>query len=144
MSPRVLLIDPAARDRLQVMALLQGHADVHAPEEGEDPLRRTRRTRFDAVLVALPRLAARRGLHLCRTIRTDGGNPPPVGILDPWRRLGDIPGALTESDASGYLGGEASADDLADFLTALLANDRPCVVRRPPMRSVWARLRGGF
>lgn len=146
MSPRVLLVDPATRDRLRVMAMLQGVADVHSPELGQDPVRLVRHTRYDAVLMALPRLAARRGLHLCRTLRTDAGTPPPVGLLDPWRRLPDaaVSGALEDSLADGYLGGATSPEALHTFLTQLIHREQPCVKGTAPARSLWGRIRGGF
>jgi|GEM_PF-3446915 len=142
--PKLLLVDPAARDRLRVMAALTGLADVHTPEPTDDPVRLVRHTRFDLVLVALPRLAARRGLSLCRTLKTDGGRPPPVGLLDPWRRLRDIPGALEDSLADGYLGGAVDPSVLARFLDGLQAGTRPRVEHPAPPRSLWGRLRGGF
>mgnify|MGYP000250283138 CR=1 FL=1 len=142
--PRVLLVDPATRDRLIVVSGLQGIADVHTPEPSDHPVRLVRHNRYDIVLIALPRLAARRGLGLVRTLKTDGGRPPPVGVLDPWRRLRDIPGAMESSLADGYLGGSVDASVLADFLAALQAGDRPLVKRPSPSRSLWGRLRGGF
>jgi hypothetical protein len=142
--PRVLLVDPAARDRLQVVAALHGVADVHTPEPNDHPVRLVRHDRFDVVLVALPRLAARRGLGLVRTLKTDGGRPPPVGVLDPWRRLRDVPGAIEESLADGYLGGTVDTDVLVDFLSKLRSGGRPVVTRESPDRSLWGRLRGGF
>lgn len=142
--PRVLLVDPATRDRLMVMAGLQGVADVRTPEAHDQPVRLVRHERFDLVLVALPRLAAKRGLGLVRTLKTDAGRPPPVGVLDPWRRLRDVPGALEESLADGYLGGAVDGPVLAEFLAALRAGTRPQIVRPSPPRSVWGRLRGGF
>ena len=137
--PKLLLVDPAARDRLRVMAALTGLADVHTPEPTDDPVRLVRHTRFDLVLVALPRLAARRGLSLCRTLKTDGGRPPPVGLLDPWRRLRDIPGALEDSLADGYLGGAVDPSVLArmDVVQRWLAT-RPGVTS---VRSVLDALR---
>ena len=76
--PRVLLVDPATRDRLIVVSGLQGVAEVFTPEPHDHPVRLVRRERFDVVLIALPRLAARRGLGLARTLKTDAGRPPPV------------------------------------------------------------------
>lgn len=142
--PTLLLVDPAARDRLRVMAALTGIADVHTPEPSDQPVRLVRHTPFDLVLVALPRLAARRGLSLVRTLKTDGGRPPPVGILDPWRRLRDIPAALEDSLADGYLGGAATQADFAHFVAALHTGQQPRIERPPPPRSMWGRLRGGF
>jgi CheY-like chemotaxis protein len=142
--PAVLLVDPATRDRLRVVAALTGTADVRTPEPSDQPVRLVRHQHFDLVLVALPRLAARRGLTLCRTLKTDKAKPPPVGLLDPWRRLGDVPGALEESLADGYLGGQASPSDYADFLADLLAGNRPLHTFPSPQRSLWGRIRGGF
>ena len=142
--PRVLLVDPTTRDRLIVVSGLQGVADVSTPEPNDHPVRLVRRESFDAVLIALPRLAATRGLGLVRTLKTDAGRPPPVGVLDPWRRLRDIPGAMESSLADGYLGGSVDADVLASFLADLRAGTRPVVERPSPPRSVWGRIRGGF
>lgn len=142
--PRVLLVDPTTRDRLRVMAAFTGVADVHTPEPSDHPVRLVRHTRFDAVLVALPRLAARRGLSLCRTLKTDGARPPPVGLLDPFRRLRDVPRALEDSLADGYLGGATDRADLTAFLTELLAGTRPFRTHAAAPRTLWGRLRGGF
>lgn len=142
--PRVLLVDPATRDRLRVVAALHDVADVHTPEPSDHPVRLVRHDRFDVVLVALPRLAARRGLGLVRTLKTDGGRPPPVGVLDPWRRLREVPEAMEESLADGYLGGTVDAEVLVDFLSKLRAGGKPLVIRESPSRSLWGRLRGGF
>lgn len=142
--PTVLLVDPTTRDRLKMMALLTTVAQVRTPEPSEDPVRLVRHQRFDVVLVALPRLAARRGLALCRTLKTDGTRPPPVGILDPWRRLHDVEGALHESMADGYLGGRVERALAEEFLAELLAGRRPVHALEPAPRSLWGRLRGGF
>lgn len=142
--PRVLLVDPTTRDRLIVVSGLQGVADVFTPEPHDRPVRLVRRECFDAVLIALPRLAARRGLGLVRTLKTDAGRPPPVGVLDPWRRLRDIPGAMEESLADGYLSGDADAEVLARFLSELRSGMRPLIDRPSPSRSIWGRIRGGF
>ena len=142
--PRVLLVDPTMRDRLKVMALLTTVADVQTPEPSDDPVRVVRHQRFSVVLVALPRLAARRGLSLCRTLKTDGSSPPLVGILDPWRRLEDVSQAIQESMADGYLGGRVDGPVVEAFLSALLDGQRPIHTLEPAPRSIWGRLRGGF
>ena len=142
--PSLLLVDPNTRDRLRVMAALTGLADAHTPEPSDDPVRLVRHSRYELVLVALPRLAARRGLSLCRTLKTDGGRPPPVGILDPWRRLRELPTALETSLADGYLGGEATPETLARFLDGLRSGTQPRLELPAPPRSLWGRLRGGF
>jgi hypothetical protein len=142
--PRVLLVDPTMRDRLKVMALLTTVADVQTPEPSDDPVRIVRHKPFAVVLVALPRLAARRGLLLCRTLKTDGASPPLVGILDPWRRLDDVSAALEESRADGYLGGRLDRVVVEAFLAELLAGRQPLHTFDPAPRSLWGRLRGGF
>ena len=142
--PRGLLVDPTMRDRLKVMALLTTVAEVQTPEPSDDPVRVVRHQRFSVVLVALPRLAAGRGLALCRTLKTDGASPPLVGILDPWRRLEDVSAALEESRADGYLGGRLDRAAAEAFLSELLAGGRPVHTFEPATRSIWGRLRGGF
>jgi len=67
-----------------------------------------------------------------------------VGILDPWRRLEDVPGALESSMADGYLGGQLDRSVAESFLAELLAGRRPQHVFEPAPRSIWGRLRGGF
>ncbi|HCH65973.1 MAG: hypothetical protein CL927_14730 [Deltaproteobacteria bacterium] len=142
--PIVLLVDPAMRDRLKMMALLSGVARVRTPEPSEDPVRLVRHQRFDMVLVALPRLGARRGLSLCRTLKTDGARTPPVGLLDPWRRLQAVPEALRESLGNGYLGGRYDRVVAEGFLADLLAGRAPIHTFEPAPRTIWGRLRGGF
>jgi len=142
--PKLLLIDPATRDRLRVVATLTGIADVHTPEPSDDPVRLVRHTRFDIILVALPRFASRRGLSLCRTLKTDSGRPPPVGVLDPWSRLSDVSAALEESLSDGYLGGAAEQADFKRFITELRAGHKPRFELPAASQTFWGRLRGGL
>ena len=142
--PTVLLVDPATRDRLKMVALLAGAAHVCTPELSEDPVRLVRHRQYDVVLVALPRLGARRGLTLCRTLKTDGARTPPVGLLDPWRRLQEVPDALRESLGDGYLGGRVDRVVVERFLRDLLEGRSPLHTFEPAPRTIWGRLRGGF
>lgn len=126
MSKHVVLVaDPDARARLKAVAALRGSFEVTTLDAGEEIVRGVRRLRPDLVLLAMPRARMNEALRSCRTVKTDGGHPPIVGLVDRWRRVTDADNTLAACKADGYLGGKAEADDFLAFALSLDAGERP-------------------
>lgn len=121
----LLLVDPAPRSRLPLVAALKDAWTVAVPDAGEEPVRRARRDRPTVVLLVVQRGELQRMQRTARILKTEAGRPPPVGLLDPGRRVRDPRALLEACDADGYLGGAAPPDAIRAFARAVAAGERP-------------------
>jgi hypothetical protein len=135
--PRVLVLEAELGLRLRWIAALSEVVDARGPADAGPPLREVRRDRVPWVLLGLGRGQLADGLQLCRQLRTDR-EPPGVGLIDPWDRLG-ADAALRLHGAQGYLGGDPDPAQLRAFVSALVGGEQP-LVRVPARRGLLARL----
>ena len=142
MRPRVLLWESEPRLRLRGVADLRDLVEVLIVDDpGANPVREARRLRPDGVLLAMGRGRLAPALQVCRSIKTDQGRPPWVGLTDRWSRLRDPGQALVGCGGDGYLGGTPGPGGRADFVRALLASARP-VHLHPPEPGLLGRMLG--
>ena len=125
MSRVVLVHAQAAHVRLQLMDALRDLAEVLPA--GTDPIRTLRASRPDVVLVAVRRRDRRQTLSLARSIKTDGRQPPLVGLIDPGGVLADPQVACERTDADGCLVGTLDSDTLRQLLEGLESAERVIV-----------------
>lgn len=121
----LLLVDPAPRSRLALVAALREHFTVVVPDPGEEPVRRARRERPDVVLLVVHRGELQRMQRTARILKTEAGRPPPVGLLDPGLRIRDARALLDACGADGYLGGTAPEGGALEFAQALQRGEAP-------------------
>ncbi len=129
MSRAVLVVAHATHMRLSLVDGLRGHAEVTS--SGDDPLRYLRANRVDVVLVALRRRDRRQTLALARRIKTDGRQPPLVGLIDPNGLLSDPAQACRDTHADGCLQGPIDGPGLIALLDGL-ASPTPSVIGQAP------------
>ena len=137
---KVLVVEPDARGRLRVLAALQGRHEPVIVDDGEDLLRAIRRVRPRLVLLAMARGRQGQAFRSCRSIKTDGREPPKVGLMDPWLRVGDPISTLGSCLGDGYLGGIPDGPQVLAFVDALLADSAPVVMKVAPAPGLWTRL----
>lgn len=125
MSKTLLLVDPAPRSRLPLVAALREHWVVSVPEPGEEPLRRARKDRPRIVLLVIHRGELQRMQRMARLLKTEAGHPPPVGLLDPGNRVRDPRALLDACGADGFLGGVQPAGAVQSFAVALAEGQQP-------------------
>jgi len=124
-STTLMLVDPAPRSRLPLVAALRDAWAVIIPEPDEAPVRRARKERPALVLLVIHRGELQRMQRLARQLKTEGGTPPPVGLLDPRGRVQDARALLEACGAEGYLGGPPTTERVRAFAVALAAGERP-------------------
>jgi DNA-binding response OmpR family regulator len=139
MSARLLLVDPAPRSRLPLVAALRERWTVVVPDPGEEPVRRARKERPAVVLLVVHRGELQRMQRTARILKTEAGRPPPVGLLDPRHHVRDVQALLDACGADGYLGGRTTDEQIREFARALAAGERP-VERGTPAGSLLGRL----
>jgi len=140
--PRVLLWESEPRLRLRVVAELRDVVEVLVVDDPQaSAVREARRLRPGGVLLAMGRGRLAPALQVCRSIKTDQGRPPWVGLTDRWSRLRDPGQALLGCDGDGYLGGTPGPGGHAAFVRALLLGARP-VHLHPPEPGLLGRLLG--
>ena len=136
---RLFLIEPVAQVRLGWVRALSARFEVETDLGELHPVRHVRRGRYGVVLLSLGRGRLTQGLRLCRTLKTDGNQPPKVGLIDRWARVADPEAALAAHLGDGYLGGVPEDKTLLDFVLKVGAGDRP-VVSCTPEQGLLARL----
>jgi len=117
LSRTVLIHAEAAHIRLQMFDMLRGVARVLPG--GSSPIRALRAQRPDVVLVAVRRRDRQQCLALARNIKTDGRQPPLVGLVDPEGALSDPSTACERSASDGCVSGPLDAELLTEFLARL-------------------------
>jgi hypothetical protein len=117
MSRTVMVHAAAAHVRLQLVDSLRDLAQV--VPAGPDPLRTLRAVRPDVVLVAVRRRDRRQGLALARSMKTDGRQPPLLGLIDPGGVLSDPLSACQRAQADGCLVGSVDSAGLSALLRGL-------------------------
>jgi hypothetical protein len=117
-----MVVAKAAHVRLALVDGLRGMTTVILA--GVDPLRTLRASRPDVVLVAVRRRDRQRSLTLARSLRTDGRQPPLVGLVDPGSVLADPQQAMVQVDAGGCLVGRVDRDRIRALLSALRGGER--------------------
>lgn len=135
----VLLHEPALTVRLRLLSTLAREHTVEVVDQGAEPLRAVRRVMPEVFLVGLhadPEAA----LRLVRAVRTDGGQPPLIGVIEeaPHRVGPEL--VIERWGADGWLG---DADDVEAFVADLARGPRP-VRRGAVVRGLWTRLRGAL
>jgi len=135
-SIKVIVHAQAAHVRLAIVDGLRGAAEV--VPSGDDTIRTLRASRAEVVLVALRRRDRRQTLSLARRIKTDGRQPPLVGLIDPAGVLSDPTTACERTVADGCLQGPIDAEGLAELLAGLSAAG-PTIVGKAP--EGWGLLR---
>ena len=137
MSRTVLVHAQAAHVRLAIVDALRDLAEV--VPAGGDALRALRAHRPDVVLVALRRRDRRETLALARSLKTDGRQPPLVGLIDPSGVLSDPSSACERAEADGCLQGPVDATTLAELLAGLSGPGCVQVGKAPSRRSFFRR-----
>ncbi len=124
MSLTVLVHAGAVHVRLQLVDGLREFATV--VPTGADPIRDLRSHRPDVVLVALRRRDRRQKIALARSLKTDGRQPPLLGLIDPGGVLSDPEVACERAQADGCLVGALDAGSLRRLVSSL--SGPSCVV----------------
>lgn len=139
MKRKLVVVERAAHRRLKLVNALRGDFQVEAVEMLDGILRRVRSVRPAMVLIGVGR-RSQQSIRAVHQIKTDGVNPPLVGLIDWDARLAD-PGAAAQSAlADGVLMGAPSEANLSEFVSAL-GTDSVVVMGTPPARG-WRRLLG--
>jgi len=135
----VLLHEPALTVRLRLLSALSREHTVEVVEPGIEPIRAVRRVMPEVFLVGLHG-DGEAALRLLRVVRTDGGAPPLLGVIEePPHRVGpDL--AIDRWGADGWLG---DAGDVEAFVADLAGGPRP-VRRGGVVRGLWTRIRGAL
>ena len=120
-----MLVDPAPRSRLPLVAALRDSWTLSIPEPDEAPVRSARRHRPAVVLLVVHRGEVQRMQRIARQLKTEAGTPPPVGLVDPRNRVRDARALLDASGADGYLGGAPTTERVQAFAAALAAGEHP-------------------
>lgn len=140
MARKVMVADPDPRGRLRAVSALHGRYDVVTPDPTEELVRAVRRLRPEVVLLAMPRGRSGQAFRSCRTLKTDGRDPPAVGLTDRWCRLGDPKASLSSCLGDGYLGGQVTPQQWLRFVGDMLEGKSPVVVMGEPEASLWTSL----
>lgn len=140
MLPRVLLVDSDPRGRLRLVSALHERFEVLLPEPDEELVRAVRRLRPEAVVLAMPRGRVGAATRDCRTIKTDGRDPPAVGLTDRWCRLPDPKATLSSCLGDGYLGGTVEAPDIRRWVRNLVDGQVPAVTMGEAETTLLSRL----
>ena len=93
-----------------------------------------------AVLLALSRGRASVIFRLCRALKTDGRDPPAVGLIDRWSRLEDPSASLTSCLGDGYLGGQLAPEEIRRWAGRLIERRGHVVVTGPAEQTFRDRL----
>lgn len=118
---RVLVHDPVLRSRLQVVAALSGAYEVSVIGDGVEPIKAVRRVAPD-VLISNLGADADAALRLVRTVRTDGGPVPRMGLYEPAPHRVGPELAIGVWGADGWLGDVARIGEfVAEISHASLA-----------------------
>ena len=138
--PSLLLVDPAPRSRLPLVAALSDAWVVSVPDPGEQPVRRARRDRPAVVLLVVHRGELQRMQRTARILKTEAGRPPPVGLLEPRRRIRDPQALIDACGADGYLGGTVDPLEVLAFAQAIADGESPIRSLGTPPGPLLARL----
>ena len=139
MKRRAVIVERAAHRRLRLVDALRQEFQIDSIEMLDGCLRLVRSIRPDLVLIGVGRrtqLSAR----VAYQIKTDGAQPPLVGLLDWDGRLSDPAAVVVDSMVDGILLGSPTPERLEAFLSAL-ADNEPSIIGELPTR-VWRKLLG--
>ena len=139
MKRRAVIVERAAHRRLRLIDALRKDFQIDSIEMLDGCLRLVRTIRPDLVLIGVGRrtqLSAR----MAYQIKTDGAQPPLVGLLDWDGRLSDPAAVVVDSMVDGILLGSPTSERLEAFLSAL-ADDEPSIIGELPTRG-WRKLLG--
>ncbi len=139
-GPLIVVVDDDPRGRLRAVSALHERYEVLVPEPGEELLRVVRRVRPAAVLLAMSRGRASVIFRLCRALKTDGRDPPAVGLIDRWNRLEDPSASLTSCLGDGYLGGQLAPEEIRRWAGRLIERRGHVVVTGPAEKTFRDRL----
>jgi len=117
--PRVLVVEPMLRRRLELVGALSSVFEVEPLAEAESPARATRRGRF-ALAVLSTEPDPDESLRVARALRADFSAPPAVLLVDPVRRLSAPAALLRPEQAQGLWRGEIDPRRLCALATACL------------------------
>lgn len=137
---RVMLVDADPMRRLALVAALRESFAVLPVEEGRDLLKEVRAQRPDLVLLALDASRLAESLRSARVIRSDP-TPPLLGLVGALRRGPDPEALMERSLANGLLLGRPEPAQLNDWVTRVLAGERP-VLRLARGRGLLSKLLG--
>ena len=124
-SQTLLVVDPAPKSRLALVAALRERWTVVVPDTDEAPVRCARKMRPAVVLLVIHRGELSTVQRTARILKTEAGTPPRVGLLDPRHRVRDAAAMLEACGADGYLGGRASEEQIRAFTQAVVQGRKP-------------------
>ncbi len=136
---KVMLVDNDPRGRLRLVSALHDHFEVVVPDPTEELVRAVRRQRPEVVVLAMPRGRMGAVGRDCRTLKTDGRNPPAVGLTDRWCRIADPKATLSSVMGDGYLGGMVEPGDIRRWVRELSEGQSPVVVEGEPETTLLSR-----
>ena len=139
MKKRAVIVERAAHRRLRLVDSLRRDFHVDAMEMLDGFVRQVRAIRPDVVLIGVGR-RVQRSARAAHQIKTDGVQPPLVGLMDWDGRLTDPHAAAQDAGADGVFLGEPTAEDMQAFVKAL-ASDEPIIMGLTRGRG-WKRFLG--
>lgn len=140
--PVVLLLEGHVARRLGLVVALRDDFDVRTVEDEGELLRTCRSVRPDLVIIGVDPLRAPRSLRAARMVRSEP-TAPRVGMLHPGARRPRPEQLLQESLANGYLGGDATPEQVRAWAQRMLREDNVVEITPSSGRSWLRRVLGG-
>ena len=139
MKKRAVIVERAAHRRLRLVDSLRSEFQVDSMEMLDGFVRQVRSIRPDVVLIGVGR-RVQQSARAAHQIKTDGVQPPLVGLMDWDGRLNDPHTVVEDARADGVFLGVPTAEDVQEFVKAL-ASDVPTIMGQVQGRG-WKRLLG--
>ena len=138
MKKRAVIVERAAHRRLRIVDALRHSHAVEAVEILDGFVRTVRAIRPELVLIGVGR-RVQVSTRVAHQIKTDGANPPMVGLMDWDGRLSDPQSTARDSMVDGVFLGSPEPESLQQFVADLATNDDVVVVGTASL-NVWKRL----
>lgn len=138
MKRRAVIVERAAHRRLRIVDALRPSHSVEAVEILDGLVRTVRSIRPELVLIGVGR-RVQVSTRVAHQIKTDGANPPMVGLMDWDGRLSDPQSIARNVMVDGVFLGAPEPDSLQQFVADMEDSDDVVVVGEASL-NVWKRL----
>jgi len=137
---RAVIVERAAHRRLRIVDALRAEYQVDAIEMLDGFVRTVRAIRPEIVLIGVGR-RVQQSTRAAHQIKTDGTQPPLVGMMDWDGRLRDPVSKARDAMADGVFLGAPSSEELQRFVVALGEQEDVVIMGERPS-SPWKRFLG--
>ena len=138
MKRRAVVVERAAHRRLRIVDALRLSHAVDAVEILDGLVRTVRSIRPELVLIGVGR-RVQVSTRVAHQIKTDGANPPLVGLMDWDGRLSNPVSVAREATVDGVFLGTPEPESLQQFVADMESGDDVVVVGEASL-NVWKRL----